>query len=260
MFLNSKEIEFEPAYNRPPEVCVGLNQLDISKDFNIRCLAYADRITDDQFTIHTDSWSNTQLYSAGATWAEFEKTDSNYRTGTFNTLSRSQSTGPGHAVSQRIDFSAPFESDPEVMVWLSGIDVANQRNIRIETHATNIDKSGFTIHLGSEGDAIFYGGAASWIAYPKGMSGVISGSEDTSYRPSFPAQNINGRKVTFPVGTFDKAPKVIAAINKLNFDSARNLRIKAYADNVVNDGFTWHANSWADSLCYGAGVSWIAFG
>lgn len=38
------------------------------------------------------------------------------------------------------------------------------------------------------------------------------------------------------------------------------MRAEAFADKISSDGYTWHEESWDDSLLYSVGADWIAFG
>ncbi|KAJ9658043.1 hypothetical protein H2201_007938 [Coniosporium apollinis] len=263
--LNAKQIDFSPPYKLPPRLVVGLTGIDVYYGTNLRVKAYADNVKESNFKVHLDSWADTQLYSANATWVEFEDAAHEYQTGTFDTQSIHPWKKPQKKNSERIKFKrGVYDDTPNVVVWLSGFDMATGHNWRIKVYADGIDKDGFTIHLDTWADTVLYAAQASWIAYPKenqGVSRITSGSDDTSkYRPWYPAQEKNGRKISFKEGLFDKVPKVFAALNYLDFDSAKNMRIKASTPQVTTDGFTWHGDTWEDSLCYGVGVSWIAFG
>ena len=259
--LNSKQVNFFPTYVNPPRIIMGLTGLDMYQGLNQRIKAYPDHITESNFVVRVDSWGDTQLYSANTTWIESEETDFDFKMGTFDTLTLHRWGKPQQKNSARINFSEGYTEPPNVMVWISGFDIAAGHNFRIVVNADPIDKNGFTIDLDTWADCVLYSTVASWIAYPKNRSGVLSGVDSTyAYRPWYPAQQTNGRKVTFPKGSFGKEPKVFAALSLLDFDSAKNMRIKSFVDEVSADGFKWHGDSWADGLCYGVGVSWIAFG
>lgn len=133
-------------------------------------------------------------------------------------------------------------------------------NIRIKAYADNVDARGFDIHIDTWGDTIMYSASADWIAYdPSASTTVSSGSDDTSlYRSWFPAQKSNGRKVSYG-NRCQKTPQVYVAISSLNFDAARNVRFKVTASEVTVDSFKWNVDTHSDTLCYGAGVNWIAF-
>ncbi|EON61917.1 hypothetical protein W97_01135 [Coniosporium apollinis CBS 100218] len=259
--LNARQIDFDPPYPSPPRVVVGLTSVDMYYGTNLRVKAYADNIAESKFRVHIDSWANTELYSGDATWVEAEDADADYQTGTFDTQGLHPWNQPQQKNSARIKFKNGYQDTPNVVVWLSGFDMAKGHNWRIAVSADGIDKDGFTIHLDSWADTVLYAAQASWIAYAKGKDGVASGADDTrNYRPWYPAQEKNGRKVDFKAGMYNRVPKVFAALNYFDFDSARNMRIKVSTPQVTADGFTWHGDTWGDSLCYGVGVSWIAFG
>jgi len=88
-----------------------LTELDISKDADIRVNAFADRITEKEFVIHTDAWSDTVLYSAGVTWTEVASTDGDVQVGEFNTLELRPWNDPKLQNAKRINFErAPSSS------------------------------------------------------------------------------------------------------------------------------------------------------
>lgn len=262
---NVKQVNFWPRYDAPPNVAVGLTELDISQAANIRVRAYVDRITTANMSVHLDSWSNTALYAAGCTWLEDRQEESNIQVGNFSTTELHPWHQPTKTNSKWIRFPNAFPSAPKVVVWLKAVDMSKDFNWRVVAFASNdVSTTGFTININTWADSILYFAEASWIAYleTSDKAKIYSGSADTSqYRPWNPPQLTNGGKIDFPAGTFDRLPKtLLLAVNKFDFDYRRNLRFKAYANTISEAGFRWHVNSWADSLCYGAGVSYIAFG
>ncbi|CAG9984219.1 unnamed protein product [Clonostachys byssicola] len=58
----------EMTSGRALKVSVSLRSVDANKDYNIRVKVYTSRIDKTGFTVHADSWSNTQLYPAGVSW------------------------------------------------------------------------------------------------------------------------------------------------------------------------------------------------
>lgn len=64
----SGRVNFSQKFNQVPKVTVSLRSLDTNKDYNTRVKVYTSDIDKTGFTIHADSWSNTQLYSAGVSW------------------------------------------------------------------------------------------------------------------------------------------------------------------------------------------------
>ncbi len=256
---NSKQFDFETAYNEPPNIAIGLTELDISKDANIRVKAYADRITEKNFVFHTDGWADTVLYSAGAIWMEVATTDSDFQVGEFNTLELHPWNMPQLQNSKRINFERSFSKPPKVIVWVKGVDMDKSRNWRVTAYASDINAESFVIHLDAWGDTTLYSGAVSWIAYPANKANVFSGFADTSMQHGIGPKAENGGHIDFPQGMFDRKPTVLVAIKSFNFGHEHNLRFKVKADEISEGGFQWKINSWADSVCYGAGISYLAF-
>ena len=134
------------------------------------------------------------------------------------------------------------------------------RNLRIKAYADKVDKSGFDIHLDTWGDTVMYSASANWIAYDPAVSKTVSSGSDSteSYRSWFPAQKANGRKVPYDYRC-QKAPQVYVAISSMDFDAARNVRFKVTASDITEESFKWNVDIQSDTLCYKAGVDWIAF-
>ncbi|KAK4986226.1 hypothetical protein LTR66_002720 [Elasticomyces elasticus] len=259
---NSKQFSFDPPYeNDPPRIAIGLTELDVSKDANIRVNAYADRVTKEDLVVHTDAWADTTLYSAGATWMEAGDIDSDFQTGEFNTLELHPWNEPTPQNSKRVNFARSFPEPPCVIVWLKGVDMDKNHNWRVTAHASDISAEGFAIHIDTWADTTLYSGAASWIAYPASKKDACSGFADTSMQKEtgLEAQAEKGGRVVFPEGMFEKEPTVRLAIKSFDFDHEHNLRFRADVKDVSKEGFQWTVSSWADSVCYGAGISYLAF-
>ena len=59
---------------------------------------------------------------------------------------------------------------------------------------------------------------------------------------------------------FNKAPTVQLSIAMIDADSARNLRLELYAEDVTADGFTAVAHTWNDTRIGRLHVNWTAVG
>ncbi|WYZ38153.1 hypothetical protein EsH8_III_000067 [Colletotrichum jinshuiense] len=256
---NDKIIYLQKQYKSAPEIPVGITSLDISNEANIRIKALSREITTDKFKASLQSWADTKLYSASMSFLEKSSTFNYIQTGVFNT----QETGPWDKSqlthSKRINFAAPFKSAPKVITWLQSLDMDKSRNCRIQVYPTDIDNKGFTIHANSWSDSILYSAGVTWLAYPADQPGVTSGKFSTDdVRPWHKPQAENSNTFNFPVG-FSKTPKVIMAIDSLDYDHSKNLRVRLSTSSVTNTGITWHLQSWWDSVMYSAGASFFAW-
>ncbi|KAB5569917.1 metalloprotease [Coniochaeta sp. 2T2.1] len=269
--LNSRVIQFSPAYLEAPKLVLGLNEVDMDCKANIRIKVHTDAIekrSGQDFKLNIDSWSDSSLYGGGATWLEFAASENDFQVGEFDTLTQRTIDQVPQADAQGVrrdvkTFTFPpgtYSQPPNVVVWLKALDLAKGANWRVRALARNVTADKFELSIESWSDTRLFSAAASWVAYPKGKEGVYSGVVNSlDYRTWYPPSQDNGGKVRFPKA-YDKEPKVFAAINYLDMDSARNLRVKGFVDTVDNGGFAWHANTWGDSVLYSGGLNWISFG
>ena len=53
---------------------------------------------------------------------------------------------------------------------------------------------------------------------------------------------------------------MVASLYLVDTDASKNTRIDVYADNVATNSCRIVIRTWADSVTYRAGVSWVAYG
>ncbi|KAF4467213.1 metalloprotease [Fusarium albosuccineum] len=248
--LNSKAIQFSPPYLVAPRLALGLKLLDIANSANMRVRAAAARVTEDQFALNIDSWADTQLYNASATWLEFSADETDYQgklvsvpatTLDYRPLNTFPTPDKGGVRRDTEHFDFPdgkYTESPNVLVWLSALDLDRGHNWRVRAKATNVTASGFDLDIETWADTKLYSATASWVAYPKGREGVVNGRVSSGeLRNWFPPSASDSRKVKFPARSFDRAPKIFLAISELGLDLSTNLRVKASADRIDASGF-----------------------
>jgi len=255
----SKQIAFVKPFIAPPGLPMGLNSLDIDNCANIRVTTYASDIKPDSFRMHVDGWADTKIYSAGVSWLELSPGHLEYQHGQFSTTEDHPTYKPQPKTSRRITFARPFVTSPKVVVFLMELDMWNRSNWRVTTWAADIDQSGFTIHINSWADTILYGATVGWIAYPNDRKFVFSGSSNTGEkRPWDHPQHKTSGTVNFGDVDFWRPPNVFLALNSIDIGCCANLRINATVSFVTTRDMTWHIDSWADTVLYSAGISYIA--
>ncbi|KAG8898907.1 hypothetical protein FRB99_007067 [Tulasnella sp. 403] len=255
---NSKAITFPKAYVAPPRLPLGLNFLDIGKNANVRIKSYTSDVSKTGFTAHVDAWADTTLYTGGFSYLTLSPAHREYECGQFSTEEDHPWNNPKVETSRRINFSRSFVTPPKVIVFFTQLDLKNQTNWRAKTYTSEVDANGFTIHIDSWADTTLYSATAGWIAYPEDREHVFSGTANTQdVRPWNEPQLLQHKEVNFGNVEFWKNPNMFMAFNSLDLDSKANLRLKCYADNVSTKGFTWHIDSWADSVLYSAGISYL---
>lgn len=240
--------------------------MDIGAGADIRVNAYADQIQEDGFVIRIDSWAGATLYSSACIWCGVPSDDANdppdYQVGQFSTLEDHPGNQPQNLASRRINFRRTYSVLPKVVVWLNGLDMGFNENWRVTAYATDIDLTGFAIHIDTWYDSVLYSGNISWIAYPEDKpntttSGVFSTSD---VRPWYYPQFNTVGHVDFQNGTIPKQtpPHVLLALNSIDIDHNYDLRINIGASNITSTGMDWSIDSWYDTILYSAGVSYIA--
>ncbi|KAM0499409.1 hypothetical protein ACHAP8_005562 [Fusarium lateritium] len=256
---NSRRVPFSQAFDKLPQVAVGLNWLDIGNNANIRVNASVDSIGTDSAVFHVDSWADTTLYSGGCVGLEVAQDDPDFQVGAFSTTDDHPWNKPQAQTSRRINFSRAYSSPPKVVVWLSQLDMDKNHNWRVNATATDIDTKGFTIHLDTWADTVLYAATAHWIAYPSNKTGVTSGTFNvTDVRAWNQPQLLNTGRANFPANTFQKPPLILIGLNSLDVDYRHNLRVKLGATNISAGGMDWRIDSWFDTTLYAAGGSYIA--
>ena len=68
-----EEIRFGKTFEGKPDVFVGFNFIDTSNKHNLRLKAFATDIETDKMTMHIDTWFDTVLYRAGASWLAIQQ-------------------------------------------------------------------------------------------------------------------------------------------------------------------------------------------
>lgn len=235
--------------------------MDLDKDRTIRVKTYASDVQTDRFNIHINTWQDSVLYTAACTWLEVEATDPDFQFGEFNTLDDHHWTKPQTLTTRLINFPRRYPVPPKVVVWLTAFDMKHDKNWRVKTFATNITATSFTIHIDTWADTVLYSAVASWIAYPADKPNIFSGSFNTmDVRRWDSPQLQNSAYVQFGRNVFSKPPRTMLAINWIDISQEQNLRLEVKSSAVTVDGMCWHLNSWADTILYSAGGSYIALG
>ncbi|KAK1221255.1 hypothetical protein PQX77_015937 [Marasmius sp. AFHP31] len=241
----------------PPNVLLGVNSLDMNI---LRIKSHILEVTNNKVKVDLESWGDTVQYSAGVSLLSIPKSDTDIQFGRFNTMDDHAWTQPKLSTTRRITFTRAYSAPPKVVVWLESGDTGAAQNCRIITKAEDITTSGFTIHIDTWSDTKVWSGGASWIAYSANRNDIRSGTFGTNdIRVWSNPQLENSARISFSGGPLSKTPQVFAALNMLDIQCGRNIRVKLRVTDVSSGGLTWHLDSWYDTIQYAAGGSYIAF-
>lgn len=244
-----------------PGIVVGLTLVDISFKTTVRVSALPSAIRLNAFEINLDTWADTTLYAAACNWLEIAADDVDFQFGSYHTIEHHHWSKTPVKNTQHVTFKRAYAAPPKVVVWLNLFDLSGAVDWRVRTFATNVTATGFELHIDSWAESKLMWTMASWIAYPTTRAGLASGEFGTrDFRTSGLPQLYNSAFEPFPEGVFEHPPRVFLAINSLEIDHKRNMRLKVTADNVTAAGMTWHLDGWSDTGLRAAGASYIAFG
>ncbi|KAK3389979.1 hypothetical protein B0H63DRAFT_446138 [Podospora didyma] len=253
----------------PPELAVGLTSLDISPSTDVRVSAFADKITTRTADVHINTWDDTTLFSASATWLKAAADDPSIQVGQASTLDTGTLTSQTRT-SIPVTFQQAYTAPPQVIVWLNGFDMGHEHNWRVAASASDITSDGFVLHLDSAGDTVLHSASAAWIAFPK--PGEAAGTGVKVVGESFctmdvrswdrPTQVTKGQ-IRFPATPLNRTPRtVLVALSSLDMAMGHSLRVKVSIDDAApgsGAGVAWRIETWGDdSILYSAGASYIA--
>lgn len=164
--IHTRVITFPRAYLSSPRVVVWLNLLDLPVNLN-RCLkAYETNVTATGFTMHIDTWADSVLYYATASWVAYPANKPNTSSGRFAISDTRPAKCPQLYNSGYVDFGKDvFTSPPRVMLAINTIDIDKSQDLRLAVKASSINAAGMTWHLDSWDDTILYNAGASYIAF-----------------------------------------------------------------------------------------------
>ncbi|KIW93303.1 uncharacterized protein Z519_05908 [Cladophialophora bantiana CBS 173.52] len=172
-------VAFPESFNTAPNVVLGLQFINVKRGSSTGGLSvYADG-TNEGFLMTLDAVADSQLYTAICTWIAVPPyiavNTTHYQVGHWSTLEHHSRQPLQAATSSRINFSYKCDVAPKVVVWIDGFEMASEKDWRMKVYATQIDLTGFTIHIDTWNDTVLYVGNASWVAWPASTPNVVTG-------------------------------------------------------------------------------------
>ena len=161
----SRRINFARPFITPPKVIVFLKQLVMDKSKNCRIETLVSDIEANGFTIHINTWGDSILYRAVASWIAYPGDRPYIFSGTAHTRDARPSDKPQLLNSKSIGFGGvQFWRTPNVFMAINSLDFGCTVNLRIKVKAKNVTPTGLTWRMDSWGDSIFYSAGASILA------------------------------------------------------------------------------------------------
>lgn len=160
----SVQVQFDKPYRSAPKIVVWLKYLDVDKKANCRVKAHATDITTTGFKMNLETWGDTVLHMATASWIAHPSTRSNITSGNFNTSEIRPWDKPQPENGKQITFDKNFECPPRVLCALNYVDMSNESNMRIKAVTKDVTEKGMKLNIDSWFDSVMYSGGASWLA------------------------------------------------------------------------------------------------
>ncbi|KOC12867.1 hypothetical protein AFLA70_332g001031 [Aspergillus flavus AF70] len=252
-------VPWNRKYSSPPAMVWGFNHLDIPSNRNLRIQANITDKGPDHFKARIGTWMNSEIHSAGMTWIEVGPDCGFVHTGSVSLRDIPGWQKKPSQNSKRVTFLTPFKNQPKVVCFLTLLDFFQGEDWHVKTYATNIDHTGFTIHMDTRSSGVMHGVCVSWFAYEAGRPDMISGRFSTNDIRVPSQHRHDATSAVIFDKTFSRTPKVLLALDELDYAQAKDLRLRVSTSMVSKDGFTWHLQSWDDSIMYSAGASYLAW-
>ena len=161
----SKRIEFQVAFSSPPRVVCFFTSLHISNEHDLRAKVFPTDIDNNGFTINISTWSDTILYTGGATWLAYPSDQAKIASGRFSTVDIRPRNKPQAESSATKAWGIQFSRIPKVFMALDELNYQHAKNLRCRLSTSSVTPTGMTWHLQSWEDSVMYQSGASYFAW-----------------------------------------------------------------------------------------------
>lgn len=163
--LTSRLITFPRAYSAPPVVVVWLAGFDIQRDTFWRVKTYVTNVTATNFVLHIDTWSDTILHSATASWVSYPANMPKVCSGSFGTSDVRPIHPPQLQTDGNVNFRhGIFNTPPHALLAFNYIDINCCENLRVRLDYSSMTTAGMNWHISSWENTVVYSVEASYIA------------------------------------------------------------------------------------------------
>ncbi|KAL6852155.1 hypothetical protein J3F83DRAFT_756749 [Trichoderma novae-zelandiae] len=258
---NVKRIQLQNPQDKVLDITLGITHLDLEcngrvQDVQLR--AYADTIEKTSFNLNLSSIEGAIQYSAAAICLASEQDNPTMQAGSYTT--RPEDTLDGAEYEARIEFKFLFTKTPGVVVWLKGFHFQKGASFTVHAIADNIDEAGFQLRIVTRDKASLRSAEVSWIAYERDPPGIHSGKLEFltfTFREGCKGDKKKHCVRQQRLGQW-RPHRVYAAISGFEFGKGHNLRLSITTTQTEQSSFEVDAQTWADSECLGAEVSYLA--
>lgn len=203
---------------------------------------------------------NTKLSNSDKAYIKFCYPGDDCDAGIFNTMEVRPWDKPQANNLKSIYCYKKYNGAPQLPMGLTSLDIDQKANIRIRAFSSDVTQEKFKASLESWADTVLYSASLTWLECSNSRFDYLqTGTYNTQEtRPWNNPQLTQSARINF-AKPFSSPPKVVTSLQELDMDRSRTWRIRVYATDVDTHGFTVHADSWANSILYSAGVTWLAY-
>ncbi|KAK6520751.1 hypothetical protein TWF506_000998 [Arthrobotrys conoides] len=244
----AKRVRNETQDQLPPRIFTGIRQLvafsEAFTDPSLRFRIYSTNETARGFDCCFHDWSNRRITSGTFDVLAVNRSDQNFLTGAVE----------GRGVREwSINFSRAFRRAPEIVIWLTGLDINKTPDPTVDLEVRAVTSKGFRFLPKIPDPETWV--CFSWLAYNPDAGGIISGFLEFGSRKH---EYGDSGKVEFPPGAFSQRPRVLAALHGFAFfpmtedeQSDKNINTRGVLDTISNgeieleigkttmNGFNW---------------------
>ncbi|KAH0604227.1 uncharacterized protein H6S33_006604 [Morchella sextelata] len=162
---HERRISFARPYDEPPEVVVWLSAFNMHSEKDWRVKSFASDITATGFTVHIETWGDSQLCAAAASWIAYPREKADVCSGSFSTTDVRPRDNPRPNTSGPVEFAEDmFSTTPRVVLGINSLDAGCEGGLRLELMGTDVSSKGMTWNLNSWKDTTMYSAGGTYIA------------------------------------------------------------------------------------------------
>jgi hypothetical protein len=203
---------------------------------------------------------NTDLSDGDKAYIHFVYPPDSLDAGQFNTMEVRPWNQPRVQNTKTKYLWKKYPTAPRLPLGLTSLDIDCGWNIRITASATDISQETFTAGLNAWADTVLYSAGFTYVEAGPGFEYLQTGTFNTQevgrWQDHAPK---NSKRINFPTPFEGQAPRVICWLNSVDMDKRYNWRCTTYATDIDANGFTVHIDTWADTVMYSAGMTWLAY-
>jgi len=249
------EIRFGFELDTVPAVVAQLSAIDAASP-NSKCVeVWTSDVSRNGFRLHARTWDDATTYGITATWVATTE-HALVQVGTLPLDGFVDSPGAG-AEALAADFPRPFACTPDVVFGLSALHVGANGPVHFLLDSMAPRPRTWGLRRSEPMPEVVRRASVSWIASAS-PADLQSGMAELGSHEA-PVHGGDAREEDVRFGkTFDGVPSVTVAIAGLDADGARPTRLRAWAEDVTQDGFKLKVCTWEDSVTFRVRISWVA--